>query len=260
MSDNRRRLAERCAIAIMAKAPSAGRVKTRLMPILGSEWARDIGICFLRDMTRNLSLTAREVPLDPYIAFAPAGSESAFDGIVEPGTQFILADGARPSPSGVEGFGCCLLQAAEGLFEAGYGSVALLNSDSPTLPMSLLIETVQSLALAGDRVVLGPSTDGGYYIIGMKASHPRLFQEIEWSTDNVASQTRARAADLGLEIVHLEPWYDVDDAASLGRLIADTQNRSAPKQTKRTAYAAPVTAHWLVDNGISKRLADFLGK
>src|SRR4051812_38908174 len=102
----------RCAIAIMAKAPRAGRIKTRLSPPLSAEEARELGCCFLSDMTEMLGQVARQVPVDPYIAFAPAGSESAFTDIVAAGTRFVLADGSLPAPSGVEGFGVCLLQAA----------------------------------------------------------------------------------------------------------------------------------------------------
>src|SRR5215471_15704686 len=122
----------RCAIAVMAKAPAAGRMKTRLSPVLDPEEARDLGCCFLKDMTGNLAAAAREVPLDPYVAFAPAGSEAALNSTVEAGTGFVLADGSAAAPPGVEGLGRCLLQAAGALLELGYGAVGLLNSDSPT--------------------------------------------------------------------------------------------------------------------------------
>ena len=85
----------RCAIAIMAKAPSAGRTKTRLSPFLTPGEARDLGACFLSDMTANLTLAAREVALDGYVAFAPAGSESVFAPIVRGDIGFVLADGSK---------------------------------------------------------------------------------------------------------------------------------------------------------------------
>src|SRR5215216_3762491 len=112
----------------MAKAPSAGRTKTRLSPFLTAEEAKDLGCCFLTDMTGNLAMAAREVPLDAYIAFAPADSEGAFASIVPGETRFILADGSSPAPAGVEGFGHCLLQAARTLLDLGYGAAGLLNS------------------------------------------------------------------------------------------------------------------------------------
>ena len=133
-------------------------------------------------------------------------------------TRFVLADGAAVSAPRVQGFGRCLLHAAQSLLADGYGSVCLLNSDSPNLPTSLLSEAAEVLALAGDRVVLGPAEDGGYYLLGMKAPHLHLFEDIAWSTSNVAAQTRERAGALGLPIVELAPWYDVDDAVALRRL------------------------------------------
>src|ERR1700735_3202134 len=121
-----------------------------------------------------------------------------FDGILAPGTRLVLADGAGEMVPGVDGFGRCLLQATERLFARGYSAVCLLNSDSPTLPTAQLSRAAAALAEAGDRVVLGPAEDGGYYLIGMKAAHAHLFRDIEWSTDRVADQTRARIQALGL--------------------------------------------------------------
>ena len=92
--------------------------------------------------------------------------------------------------------GECLHHAAATLLRAGHGAVCLINSDSPTLPVGYLVAAATALAAPGDRIVLGPSTDGGYYLIGMKRPHPGLFEDIAWSTDQVLSQTLARAAAL----------------------------------------------------------------
>lgn len=247
----------RCAIAIMAKAPGAGRIKTRLSPLLSPEEARDLGCCFLTDMTWNLAAASRAAPLDGYIAFAPARSEAAFASIVHDDTGFVLADGSAPAPPGVEGFGRCLLQAADSLLALGYGAVALLNSDSPTLPTSLLVQAVRLLLQPGDAVVLGPSADGGYYLLGMKALHSGLFARIEWSTAQVARQTRRRADETGLAVIDLHAWYDVDDPGSLRHLLAELDRAGAsdshPKELSR--YPAPVTAEWLARNAIRARLA-----
>jgi uncharacterized protein len=244
----------RCAIAIMAKAPSAGRIKTRLSPFLTPEEAKDLGCCFLSDMTSNLAAMARELPLDAYVAFSPAGSEATFAPIVHRNTRFVLADGRVPVPSGVEGFGCCLLQAARSLFALGYAAVGLLNSDSPTLPTPFLIEAVRLLLAQHEIAVLGPCADGGYYFLGTKRLYPKLFCTIDWSTAHVARQTRLRAREAGLRLVDLESWYDVDDAASLRRLIAelDSDGIEAPMST---GFAAPTTARWLRRNEIRERFA-----
>src|SRR5262249_50291802 len=150
-----------------------------------------------------------------YVAYAPAGLESAFDGMLACGTRLVLADGASISIPGITGLGRSLLQAVQTLFAKGHDAVCLLNSDSPTLPTRLLVEAVAVLAEAGDRVVLGPAEDGGYYLIGIKAPHLHLFQDIAWGTAEVAAATRLRARALGLPVVELDTWYDVDDAVSL---------------------------------------------
>src|SRR4029077_19154069 len=145
-----------------------------------------------------------------YLAYAPAGTERAFEGMLAEGTRRGLADGATISVPRVRGFGRPLLHAARSLFALGHDAVCLLNSDSPTLPTALLSRAAEALAEPGDRVVLGPAEDGGYYVIGMKAPHVHLFEDIAWSTGAVAAETRRRAATLGLPVVELDPWYDVD--------------------------------------------------
>ena len=102
-----------------------------------------------------------------------------------------------------------------------YQSVCLLNSDSPTLPQAYLSTAATALAVDGDRIVLGPSTDGGYYLIGLKTAHRRLFEDVEWSTERVFQQTVARAKEVGLPVVVLPTWYDVDEAESLRTLAGE---------------------------------------
>ncbi len=97
----------------------------------------------------------------------------------------------------------------------------MLNSDSPTLPTALLVETAEVLARPGDRAVLGPSTDGGYYLLGIKQAHRRLFDDIDWSTERVARQTLERAREIGLDVHCLPAWYDVDDSQALRQLHAE---------------------------------------
>jgi|SRR5581483_5483743 len=245
--------AGRCAIAVMAKAPHAGRVKTRLVPPLSPDEAMALSGCFLQDVTANIACAAREQPIDGYVAYAPAGSAPLLEPIVAPGTRLVLADGSPDMPDGVARFGRSLLHAARALFEKGYGMVGLLNADSPTLPTALLVEAARALAAPGDRVVLGPADDGGYYLLAMKAPHAALFRDIEWSTGEVAALTRDRAAELGLDVVVLPTWYDVDDAASLRRLL-DELDGSPAREAPLARYAAPVSAAWLARRGLRDRL------
>jgi rSAM/selenodomain-associated transferase 1 len=225
-----------CAIAVMAKAPVPGRCKTRLVPPLTPEDAAALSAAFLRDITENLRLVSESVPVAPYIAYAPAGAEHLFDGTLAPGTDLILADGRIELPETISGFGKSLLHAMHALFDKGYTSVCVLNSDSPTLPTSYLRRAAELLAMPGDRAVLGPADDGGYYLLGLKRPHAHLFADIAWSTDAVAAQTRARAREAGVPLVELGTWYDVDTATSLARLREDLENPSS------FAYPAPFTA------------------
>jgi uncharacterized protein len=114
--------------------------------------------------------------------------------------------------------GDSLLRTLEEILTRGHVSAVALNSDSPTLPTALLVETANVLAQPGERLVLGPCTDGGYYLIGLKTVYPRLFDDIIWGTERVAAQTLERARELKLDVHMLSPWYDVDDVEGLRRL------------------------------------------
>lgn len=211
-----------CAVAVMAKAPRAGRSKTRLCPPFTPEEASALSAAFIQDITANLALAACDAPLAPYVAFAPAGTEALFDGLLAPGTGLVLADGVITAPPGVTGFGLSLLHAMRALFAEGFGAACVLNSDSPNLPTAALRDAARHLmAPGGASAVLGAAEDGGYYLLGLRAPHAGMFADIAWSTGEVAAATRARAAALGLRLHELPPWYDVDDAAALRRLIAD---------------------------------------
>jgi rSAM/selenodomain-associated transferase 1 len=242
-----------CAIAVMAKAPRPGLVKTRLVPPLSPSTASTLSASFLRDITENIALAARVADIQGYLAYAPVGLEAMFDGMLASGTRLALADGTGISIPGVCGFGRSLLHAAQALFAKGHDAVCLLNSDSPTLPNEILIEAAAALAEPGDRMVLGPAEDGGYYLIGVKTPHLHLFQDIAWSTAEVAGETRMRAAALGLPIVELDTWYDVDDAASLRRLCDKLASASVADPTR--AYNASVTADCIARLRIPELLA-----
>ncbi len=223
-------------IAVMAKAPRAGHCKTRLVPHLSAAHAAMMGAAFLADVTANLFAASKSGPIVPYLAFAPAEAAPLFDGILAPGTRMLLADGLGAAPDGVNGFGRCLLQAIEAMLAQGHDAACVLNADSPTLPTRLLVEMAAALTAEGDRIVLGPAEDGGYYLLGMKRAHAALFSGIDWSTARVAAQTRQRAADAGLTLVELDPWYDVDEPAELIRLLSEL-NGGGPTD----AFPAPHT-------------------
>ena len=237
-----------CAIGVMAKAPRPGFSKTRLCPPLGPDQAAALSAAFLRDITENIALAARQTAIAGYVAYAPAGQEALFDGVLAAGTGLLLADGSPLMPPDVQGLGPCLLHAIMAMLARGHGAAVVLNSDSPTLPTALLVRTAAALAAEGDRVVLGPADDGGYYLLGMKAAHAHLFAEIAWSTNSVAETTRVRAAALGLDVVELPTWYDVDDHAALIRLLEETAMPAVGNGLP--PYAAPFTAQALARMGL----------
>jgi rSAM/selenodomain-associated transferase 1 len=202
-----------CALGVMAKAPLAGEVKTRLVPPLTEREAAELNVCFLRDMTSNIASVSETEAASGLIVYTPIGSESAFDGVSPEGFQLL---GQRGTSLGER-----LCNATDDLLRQGYGAVCLINSDSPTLPRSLLMRAIELLASDGDRVVLGAAEDGGYYLIGLKHAHRSLFSEIAWSTSDVLAHTRQRAAEIDLPVEMLPLWYDVDDADTLNRLCED---------------------------------------
>src|SRR5438874_254037 len=179
-----------CGIAVMAKASTPGLTKTRLVPPLRFEEAAAFNTAFLQDVAANLMAAARQAEIAGYMAFGPPGSEGFFERTL--GRDIGLISAWRPD------FGDCLLLAIEAMLARGHSAAVVLNSDSPTLPTSLLVETAQILARPGDCAVLGPSTDGGYYLLGVKTPHRRLLDDIDWSTERVAGQTMRRAAEIGL--------------------------------------------------------------
>ncbi len=245
-------LSRHCAIAVMAKVPQPGRSKTRLSPTVPPEAAAAMSAAFLRDTTENIALAAArapgDVPIHAHVAYAPAGLEALFDGHLAAGTGLVLADGSDAVPAGIAGFGACLFDATRTLFGRGYGAVCVLNSDGPTLPTDHLLRAAVLLSQPGERVVLGPAEDGGYYLLGMKRAHAALFTGIAWSTADVAEQTRARAAAAGLGLVQLPAWFDVDDGPSLLRLLRTLEAGDG-------GYPAPATRAAIERLGIREHLA-----
>jgi rSAM/selenodomain-associated transferase 1 len=242
-----------CALAIMTKAPQAGRVKTRLVPPLTPDEAAELNKCFLRDTAAAISRASGALPVNQagkteskpecfdshgqaaimqccgVAVYTPVGADSEYTGILP--ADFSLM------PQRGDQFGERLYFAVEDLFTCGFESVCLIDSDSPTVPAEDFAEAVELVSTSEDRVVLGPSDDGGYYLIGVKKPHGELFEQIDWSTERVLNQTIERAAEIGLEIKLLPTGYDVDDGASLHRLcnelLLDTRQNDVAPYTRK---------------------------
>jgi rSAM/selenodomain-associated transferase 1 len=214
-------VAASCGIAFMAKASAPGRAKTRLVPPLTFEEAAVLNTAFLQDVADNVLLAGRDAArhggIAGYAAFGPPGSEDFFRRTL-PGAIGLIE-------AWRQNFGDCLLHTIEEIFARGHAAAVVLNSDSPTLPTAFLVETAAALARPGDRAVLGPSSDGGYYLLGLKAAHRHMFEDIAWSTEQVAKQTLERAREIGLDVHRLPVWYDVDDIHSLRRLYTELPDR-----------------------------------
>lgn len=215
-----------CALAIMTKAPRAGQVKTRLTPPLTPGEAAALNICFLRDISAAIARVGANA--SGIGCYTPVGAEEAYREIFPENFQLIAQREGN--------FGERLIFAAQDLLAVGFASVCLINSDSPTVPTSAFAQAAKILSSPKDCVVLGPSDDGGYYLIGLKQQHRQLFAGIDWSTDRVFAQTLQRAAELRLDVRLLPPGYDVDDCAALRRLCDDLLGPNASEK-KNTAPA-----------------------
>lgn len=226
-----------CALAIMAKAPRPGRVKTRLSPPLSPEQAAAINNCFLRDTTTNIASLAKDGGCAGVISYTPVGDEHLFEG--------LLPQGYRLVPQRGDGFGERLLTTAQDLFACGFSSVCLIDSDSPTVPREAFAMAVDALRQPGDRIVLGPSQDGGYYLIGMKLAHSAPFENITWSTASVFAETVAAIQSIGIDLITLPLWYDVDDAATLSILRAELIDGVQPEFTSLPGYSADYSLRFL---------------
>ena len=222
----------RCALAVMTKAPRAGQVKTRLVPPLRPEEAAQLSACFLRDTANAIAEATGDVARGIAV-FTPVGAEDEYIDILPYDFDLLLQRG--------NGFGERLAAASEDLFRIGFASVCLIDSDSPTVSAECYAQAVNLLSAENDRVVLGPSDDGGYYLIGMKKNYHRLFEEIDWSTERVLDQTVQRAAELNLAVEFLPLCYDVDDRTTLQR-VCDELLRHNPGST---IGAAPMTRAFL---------------
>jgi rSAM/selenodomain-associated transferase 1 len=198
------------AIGIIGKAPQPGRTKTRLATASGAVAASELSACFLRDVAAAIDAVPETLGRRGYGVYAPAGAEHIMRGLLPATFGLLLQAG--------DDLGDVLFGAARDLLIDGHDCVLLVNGDSPTLPAGFLVQAIEALREPGDRMVLGPASDGGYYLIGLKHPHRRLFTQIAWGTEAVARSTCERAAEIGLATTLLPEWYDIDDVETLGWL------------------------------------------
>ena len=208
------------ALGVMCKAPTAGISKTRLSPPLCRDEAAWLSRCFIADVAAIIGSLAPDFDGRGFVVFAPPEGQGAFEGMTPAGFGILPQRGDDLS----ERCG----NAIEDLLAEGCASACLLNADSPTLPVATLEAAIAALRRPGDRVVLGPALDGGYYLIGVKRPVPELFRAIAWSTGRAMADTEARAREIGLAVERLPAWYDVDDGIALAWLVQELLGDGTP--------------------------------
>lgn len=197
----------RRVLGVFAKEPRPGTVKSRLAAAIGPDAAARLYEAFLRDFLPRLE----SLPFARVLAFTPDTSEPFFHRLA--GGRFEL----EPQTSG--DLGERMAAFFRQRFEIGDKPAVLIGSDSPDLPLDRIDEAFR--LLASHDLVLGPSDDGGYYLIGMSRMIPEIFTGIDWSTPGVFDQTMRQASTLSVKPALLEPWYDVDEPNDLRRLAAN---------------------------------------
>lgn len=198
-------------LILMAKQPTPYRTKTRLYPALSPQQAAELYACFLQDKVQMM----RQVKVSCAIAYAPADAHDYF-AILAPDFAHYPQQGADLSER--------LKNVVQRAFDEGYEQVMPIDGDSVTLPPEYLLQGFDCLSRREFDVVLGPSDDGGYYAIGLKAPHPYVF-DVEMSTPTVSRDTIRQAEKNGLRVELLPEWYDVDTPDDLQRLHAELEQR-----------------------------------
>jgi rSAM/selenodomain-associated transferase 1 len=225
------RLTADAALIIFAKAPIPGQVKTRLCPPLTPDEAASLHGSFVLDALERSrdALAAARLNVDRFLACSPSHDHVFFK---------ILAErhGVRLLDQVGEDLGARMDQAFQTVFAQGYTRVVLTGSDLPSLPGSFF---TRALSLLADHdLVLGPSLDGGYYLIGLTQPTPLLFSGIPWSTDQVLTLTRNKADSLGYKTTLLPAWRDVDTIEDVLALIDEVglgHGASGERRAPRTA-------------------------
>jgi rSAM/selenodomain-associated transferase 1 len=206
-------------LVIMAKAPKPGMVKTRLAGSLASAAVTALYRCLLEDtLALATSLTSVEVAV-----MCPEADQDELAHLVGKTVQVVAQKG--------QGLAAGLTSVFRHFTDAGRQRVVAFNSDSPHLPASILESAFE--ALNANDMVVGPTEDGGYYLVGAKAAYPALFNRDGLGTRNALEALLARARELQLSIGFTEPFYDVDVEGDLTRLAAELQ--IAPAKAPRTA-------------------------
>ena len=210
------------ALAVMAKAPLAGQVKTRLLPALTAQDAAELSRSLLVDQLNQLQeLDAT----DFYLAFAPDEAHLLMKELAPPCFCLLPQQGGD--------LGARMEAIFARLSQMGHKNIVLIGGDLPPVPLRYFAEAYAFLATSNRRVVLGPSRDGGYYLVGANQPTPEIFQGMSWSHSQVLAQTRDKLACLQIDCHLLPPWLDIDTIDDLRYLesVLDTALEKAMSNT-----------------------------
>jgi len=211
-------------LLVVAKQPIPGQTKTRLCPPLSPMLSADLYECFLRDTLDVM----RKVPnVHRVVCFLPDDARDYF---------YRLAPDMDLTRQHGESLGERLDHLLTEALASGSSRVVVMDSDSPTLPAEYITQAFDQLT--DSDVVLGPTRDGGYYLIGMKRPQPLLLRQVQMSTSHVLADTLALAQASNLVVSLLPAWYDIDTLADLLRLDDEIKGSSING-------SAPATRCWL---------------
>jgi rSAM/selenodomain-associated transferase 1 len=196
------------ALVVMAKAPIPGSVKTRLMPVFSAPQAAALARALLVDQLEHLRAFRNA---DLYLAFTPLGARRSIRRLTP--TRFEIF------PQRGVGLGARMQNSFATLFAKGYKRIVLIGGDLPPVPLTDLAQAFADLDHPRPSAVLGPSLDGGYYLIGLNRDQPALFHRMIWSHDRVFAQTLEKLEVSGVRSKQLRPWFDVDTIDDVRRLL-----------------------------------------
>ena len=211
------------AIIIMAKVPTAGKVKTRLQPFLSGEQCRELATCFLRDVEAK----SKKHDCSTIVAYSPKHKKSELLNILQ--HDHILIEQAG------EDLGERMYNAFEHAFQVGFDSVVMIGTDSPTFPDEALTDAFRNLETGSDAV-MGKTEDGGYYLVGLSSLTEGTFDGVDWGTEKAFEQTQHNLLEKRFKLKLIQPWYDVDFPEDFERL---------KNEFEENPVLAPHTSEWL---------------
>ena len=217
------------ALIVFAKQPEPGAVKTRLTVTLTPEEAARLYEAFLRDALNQY----QALDVDVRLYFSPP---------VESIPEDLIPEGVSLHEQQGPGLGARMKIAFVESFAEGYEKLVIIGTDHPTLPTAFIEQAFEALEQPFS-ICIGPSDDGGYYLLGMNDFYPEVFHDMRYSHADVFEQTLERAGRTAAHLTLLPPWYDVDTPDTLRRLVIDLKDSALVAPHTRRVVAALLAAY-----------------